>query len=162
MYQSCGRNYVWHVDGYDKLKPFGTAINGCIDGSSRMIFWFEAIQRSLLATSWMLITAGGRPDRLRLDLGRENGHMADMQLFLHLSENEDGPDNQRIERWWLTLRSQCALFWIDLFDKLREDSYFSDNFLSFAFFRQYRYRNVTHSMKKLMIQVHKDFIDAHT
>ena len=23
---------MWHVDGYDKLKPFGFPIHGCIDG----------------------------------------------------------------------------------------------------------------------------------
>ena len=27
-----GPNYAWHCDGYDKLKPFGIAIQGCIDG----------------------------------------------------------------------------------------------------------------------------------
>ena len=25
-------NYVWHVDGYDKLRPYGFEIHGCIDG----------------------------------------------------------------------------------------------------------------------------------
>ena len=23
---------MWHLDGYDKLKPYGFAIHGCIDG----------------------------------------------------------------------------------------------------------------------------------
>ena len=32
VYQSQGPNYCWHIDGYDKLKPFGFAIHGCIDG----------------------------------------------------------------------------------------------------------------------------------
>ena len=27
-----GPNQAWHCDGYDKLKPFGLAIHGCIDG----------------------------------------------------------------------------------------------------------------------------------
>ena len=27
-----GPNFSWHCDGYDKLKPFGIAIHGCIDG----------------------------------------------------------------------------------------------------------------------------------
>lgn len=27
-----GPNYVWHLDGYDKLKPYGFAIHACIDG----------------------------------------------------------------------------------------------------------------------------------
>lgn len=25
-------DFVWHLDGYDKLKPYGFAIHGCIDG----------------------------------------------------------------------------------------------------------------------------------
>ena len=28
-----GPHYICHVDGYGKLKPFGTAIHGCIDGN---------------------------------------------------------------------------------------------------------------------------------
>ena len=27
-----GPNHVWHLDGYDKLSPFGFAIHACIDG----------------------------------------------------------------------------------------------------------------------------------
>ena len=36
-YTSQGPNYVWHVDGHDKLKPFGFSIHGCIDGFSRRL-----------------------------------------------------------------------------------------------------------------------------
>ena len=38
-YYAQSRNYVWHVDGYDKLKPYGFCINGAIDGYSRRILW---------------------------------------------------------------------------------------------------------------------------
>ena len=31
---SPGPNYSWHVDGYDKLKPYGFPIHGAIDGWS--------------------------------------------------------------------------------------------------------------------------------
>ena len=27
-----GPDFVWHMDGYDKLKPFGFCIHECIDG----------------------------------------------------------------------------------------------------------------------------------
>lgn len=27
-----GPNYTWHLDGYDKLKPYGFCIHGCMDG----------------------------------------------------------------------------------------------------------------------------------
>ena len=32
-----GSNKVWHADGYDKIKPFGFPIHGCIDGCSRKV-----------------------------------------------------------------------------------------------------------------------------
>ena len=30
-------NYIWHIDGYDKLKPYGFCIHGAIDGYTRRI-----------------------------------------------------------------------------------------------------------------------------
>ena len=36
-YVSTGPNQNWHIDGYDKLKPFGFAIQG--PGYSRKIIW---------------------------------------------------------------------------------------------------------------------------
>ena len=27
-----GPDFVWHLDRYDKLKPYGFVIHGCIDG----------------------------------------------------------------------------------------------------------------------------------
>ena len=32
IYTSRGPNALWHADGYDKLKPYGLPIHGCIDG----------------------------------------------------------------------------------------------------------------------------------
>ena len=40
-YSSPGPNHTWHVDGYDKLKPFGFPVHGCIDGWSRRIMWLK-------------------------------------------------------------------------------------------------------------------------
>ncbi|XP_077864797.1 uncharacterized protein LOC144350485 [Saccoglossus kowalevskii] len=36
-----GPNFIWHIDGYDKLKPFGFAVHGAIDGYSRKLLWLE-------------------------------------------------------------------------------------------------------------------------
>ncbi|XP_074042614.1 uncharacterized protein isoform X3 [Leptinotarsa decemlineata] len=41
QYFNKGPNYLWHVDSYDKLKPFGICINGCIDRFSHII-WLRA------------------------------------------------------------------------------------------------------------------------
>ncbi|KAG5895468.1 hypothetical protein JTB14_013383 [Gonioctena quinquepunctata] len=37
-----GPYFLWHIDSYDKLKPYGIAINGCIDAFSRNVLWLEA------------------------------------------------------------------------------------------------------------------------
>ncbi|CAH1115627.1 unnamed protein product [Psylliodes chrysocephalus] len=42
QYHNKGPNYLWHIDSYDKLKPYGICINGCIDGFSRHIIWLRA------------------------------------------------------------------------------------------------------------------------
>ena len=34
IYRCKGPNYLWHIDSYDKLKPFGFCIHGAIDGFS--------------------------------------------------------------------------------------------------------------------------------
>ena len=41
LYTAKGPNYLWHIDGYDKLKPFGFCIHGAIDGYSRRVLWLE-------------------------------------------------------------------------------------------------------------------------
>ena len=43
-YMSCGPNDTWHTDGYDKLKPYGLPIHGCIDGFSRKILWLKVVR----------------------------------------------------------------------------------------------------------------------
>ena len=36
-YRAKGPYYIWHIDGYNKHKPFGLCIHGAIDGYSRRI-----------------------------------------------------------------------------------------------------------------------------
>lgn len=40
-YMCKGPNYLWHMDGYDKMKPYGFCIHGAIEGYSRRILWLE-------------------------------------------------------------------------------------------------------------------------
>lgn len=40
-YVSPGPNASWHVDGYDKVKPCGLPIPGCVDGFFRRIMWLK-------------------------------------------------------------------------------------------------------------------------
>ena len=40
-YNTAGPNHLWHIDGYNRLKPFGFYIQGAIDGCSRRVMWVE-------------------------------------------------------------------------------------------------------------------------
>ena len=79
-YFSKGPNYIWHLDSYDKLKPYGFCINGCVDGFSRHIMWLSVYTTNSdprVIAGYFIETAeriGGCPRRIRSDLGTENGH----------------------------------------------------------------------------------------
>ena len=40
-YISKGSNYTWHIDGHDKLKPFGFSMHGSIDRFSKKMIWLK-------------------------------------------------------------------------------------------------------------------------
>ena len=41
QYRTRGPIFLWRMDGYGKLKPFGLCIHGAIDGFSRRILWLD-------------------------------------------------------------------------------------------------------------------------
>lgn len=94
VYRANGPNYVWHVDGYDKLKPYGFAISGCIDGFSRRILWLVCgpsnNNPAIIATNYVkcLVYTGKCPMRLRTDAGTENGTIAAMQCALRNNHHD--------------------------------------------------------------------------
>lgn len=77
-YLSPGPNFAWHVDGYDKLNPYGFAIHGCVDGYSRQIMWLEVATTNNdpgIAAYYFLKTVKRYkclPTILRTDKGTEN------------------------------------------------------------------------------------------
>ncbi|XP_034082049.1 uncharacterized protein LOC117552581 [Gymnodraco acuticeps] len=141
-YHSMGPNYVWHVDGYDKLKPFGIGISGCIDGFSRKIMWLkcgptnknpEVIKNYFIDC---IRNVGVIPMRLRTDCGTENGLMASAQCTLRHDHSDyyagdkshmfgSSMSNQRIESWWSIFRKQRTQFWMGLFADLRDHGHFN-------------------------------------
>ena len=129
-YQNEGANSVWHCDGYDKLKPYGFAIHGCIDGWSRRILWLFVTRSnnfpSNIAAYYLeaVEEIGGCPAKLVTDLGTENGLLAGIQSFFRNdSESHQyvpSPRNQRIEGWWSFLRKSYSGWWINFFKDLAE------------------------------------------
>ena len=128
IYYNPGPNFAWHCDGYDKLKPFGFPIHGCIDGWSRKIIWLYVTRSNNLPSSIAkyyleaVMACNGCPIDLVTDLGTENGIMAGMHSFFRNDPNSHryvpSPRNQRIEGWWSFLKKNQISWWIDFFNDL--------------------------------------------
>lgn len=128
VYHNPGPNYAWHCDGYDKLKPFGFPIHGCIDGWSRKVIWLYVTRSNNLPSNIAkyyleaVNKCNGCPIDLVTDSGTENGLMAGIHSFFRDDPNSHryvpSPRNQRIEGWWSFLRKHQTSWWINLFNDL--------------------------------------------
>ncbi|XP_055045258.2 uncharacterized protein [Misgurnus anguillicaudatus] len=144
-YSVPGPNYLWHMDSYDKLTPFGIGINGCIDGFSRHIIWMQANSSNsnpkVIAAYFMnaVTGPGGCPKIIRSDLGTENVHVNRLQHLFREDETGvvHGPcvfqgrstANQRIESWWGIYRRQNASYWRDVFQEFQATGDFNGDFI---------------------------------
>eukprot|EP00111_Clytia_hemisphaerica_P011824 TCONS_00034751-protein len=141
QYWSNGPNYVWHLDRYDKLKPYGFGIHGAIDGFSRRIIWLKVAvsNKDPAVVSNFYLDAvqnlSGIPRKVVGDRGTENIYIAAAQRFLRRSGNDQSAGemsfkygksitNQRIEAWWSMLRRTCTNWWINFFKDLIEQDLF--------------------------------------
>lgn len=130
QYFSRGPNFVWHVDGYDKLKPYGFPIHGGIDGFSRFILWLNLCSSNKdpkIVSNYYLNhvkNIGGAPRKVVADRGTENIYIAAAHRFFRQSEDSfvygRSISNQRIESWWSMLRRSCTNWWINFFRDLVE------------------------------------------
>lgn len=140
VYRNPGPNFTWHLDSYDKLKPYGLCINGCIDGYSRYIIWLKLgstnSDPSVVAGYYIeeLLNLGGFPSTVRGDRGTEN---VKVELLQELLKNEFNSNsnrdafiwgssqrNQRIESWWRQLRTHDAQYWMNFFQEMSDNNYF--------------------------------------
>lgn len=143
-YSVPGPNFLWHVDGYDKLKPFGFAIHGCIDGLSRKIIWLEVATSNndpKIVAYYFLNAVKKRkclPTMIRSDRGTENTLIECLQVSLRMDHTDKlagtksfitgkSTSNQRIESYWSQLRKLGIDFWITLFKAMRDSNLFNDS-----------------------------------
>ena len=126
--QNTGPDDAWHCDGYDKLKPFGFPIHGCIDGWSRKIIWLYLTRSNNLPGNIAMYyleavdEMGGCLVDLITDLGTENGMIAGIQAFFRDDADSHqyvpSPGNQRMGCWWSFLRKSHTSWWISFFKDL--------------------------------------------
>lgn len=129
-YRSDRCNFQWHLDGYDKLNPFGIAIHGCVDGFSRLVLWLEVgvtNKKTQQICKYFIeaVRTYGLPETVRTDAGTENVNVHWAQTFLCADNGLVGRlppflvgssnHNERIERFWGLLRLQRLNYWINHF-----------------------------------------------
>lgn len=77
IYRVRGANSLWHMDGNEKLHPWGFYVHGCVDGFSRLMIYMECCNNKQSATvEGIFIQRGvyvyGWPSHVRGDYGKEN------------------------------------------------------------------------------------------
>ncbi|CAC5400078.1 unnamed protein product [Mytilus coruscus] len=127
-YFNSGPNYLIHIDGYDKLKSYGLAIHGDIDGYSRRILWLKAgpsnNNPTYIAKFYLNFVKESRriPRVVRADAGTENVIVKDLQIALRFDHGDSmsglrsfstgrSTGNQRIERLWRNRSESFTSFW---------------------------------------------------
>ena len=139
IYNARGPNAIIHIDGYDKLKPFGIAIHGAVCGFSRRILWMNACPSNndpeRVAYYFMdyLKENRGLPESIRTDAGTENVIIRSIQIALRMHHQDTkagyrsaivgrSTNNQRIEMLWSFLGKSITPFWRALFLGLVDDN----------------------------------------
>jgi hypothetical protein len=121
-----GPDFVWSMDGYDKLKPYGIEVYACIDAYSRYVVWIYVGISNSTAVSCLrqyldcIECEERQPRFVRSDRGTETVMLADAHFQLQQNIQPDlefrdcylygtSTANQRIEAWWGQM-SKGALF----------------------------------------------------
>ena len=88
VYETKGPFHVFHIDGHDKLKKWGFALHGGIDGFSRKVLWLNVSTTNndpLVVANYFLQCVTRykiAPKQPRFDRGNENIYCQDIQTFL--------------------------------------------------------------------------------
>lgn len=143
QYVNRGPNFVIHIDGYDKLKPFGISIHGAIDGFSRKIVWLKAgpSNKNPRFISYyylnFLMELKRVPRMLRFDAGTENVYIRDIHMALRMNHSDSmsglrscstgrSTGNQRIEMLWSILMRGFTSFWRNFFKDMIDEGLFNN------------------------------------
>ncbi len=93
-YGNNGPNAVWHIDGCDKLAPYGIYIHGCVDGFSRHTIWMRVSKTNkdpaVIAGYYVnaIEELNKCPRVVRADCGTVNGTICELQRSMRRDHSE--------------------------------------------------------------------------
>jgi hypothetical protein len=156
-YTTSGPNFLWCLDGHDKLAQYGIQIYAAVDAYSRKIIWFYCgiSNRTAISVANQYLNAvqaiGICPRFIRTDRGTETVLLADLHFsfFIEAALREQwseqdyeslqisdcyiyGPStrNIRIEGLWRQQRFQCTGPWLDYFKELQNANLYREDLLA--------------------------------
>ena len=137
IYDTNGPADAYHIDGNDKLKRWGFAIHGCIDGFSRKILWLHVSTSNndlLIITNFYLSCISKYnicPRILRMDRGNENIYCEDLQVFFTRNPESfiygASIHSQRIESFWARLKKFKISWWIEYFKEMVKSGLYKES-----------------------------------
>ncbi|WAR15672.1 LOW QUALITY PROTEIN: hypothetical protein MAR_005777, partial [Mya arenaria] len=124
-YLNLDPNYLWYIDGYDKLKPFGICIQGAIDGFSRYLEAYKTNNDPKLISGYYTETVNmmdACPLRVRADLGTENCYVRDIHMYLRsITEDHDQYEPKNRKMMGHTTNAECPVLDESTVQKLHGD-----------------------------------------
>ena len=141
MYVSQGPNFIWLIDGYDRIKPFRFPIHGATDGFSRQVLWVNICpsNNDPYIISYFYVNCISNlkyvPRTIRDDRDSENIVVFCMWWYIR-GEHQDSmsgrssflfgssTNNQGLESWWSILKRQNSTLWITFFKDLQDGGLF--------------------------------------
>lgn len=130
VYNVSSPNALWHIDTNHKLVRWRFVVHGLIDGFSRAVLHLHVAGNNKASTALnyfqQSVERYGLPCRVRSDMGGENTLVA--QFMLHHPSRGPGcmitgrsVHNQRIERLWRDVFTQCTSYYYFLFYTLEDN-----------------------------------------
>ncbi|KAF7372481.1 Integrase catalytic domain-containing protein [Mycena venus] len=129
VYRVRGANALWHMDGNEKLRPWGFYVHGCVDGHSRLIIYLVCCNNkrsSTVESLWLEAVAKyGWPSRGRGDFGKENNGV-ERRMIRHWGAlhraflRGRSTQNIRMERCWRDVRKDTLELFRQIFFYLEQ------------------------------------------
>ena len=104
QYITKGPNHLWHIDGYDKLKPFGCCIYGAIDGFSSEFYGLTLDTPTMILPLFLSTVCGNLEElqglleliaELRMDMSqRYKGLLGEMVKMIGRGMTVSSMENQ--------------------------------------------------------------------
>lgn len=144
IYTVLGPNFIWHIDGHDKLKTYGFYVHGAIDGFSKKLIWLTVATSNknphIIAFYYLNAIKKFKcvPTLLRSDAGTENPIVEGIHKALRQGQDDElagersyitgkSVHNQRIESFWAKLRGLVTGFYINFFKKMEAEDLLDTN-----------------------------------